>query len=189
MGEVHRHPVVWGFPENGAPITLLEGMTSNTSFRAPGIYPQQITGRAVIVGGHFGSPDDVVADAIYADFTVLPEWLGWMHVRERTEGRAVEIAFTPPTYPLYLIRDKEVGFAAGWAVQGDGTRDRTIRTRYSPKIAGRSGLESAIREWIIPFQELLTLAVGHPNVVTKLEFVAAQGNDTEPASTRPMEVL
>jgi hypothetical protein len=175
MAEVHRYPVLLGFSDTGRLITLVEAATGGFTIHAPGIPTQAIVPVLAIVGAHFASPEEVVATTTYADFTFLTEWIGPGAITESRGIDGIQFRYTKPVFPSVAVGDQTITISPGYKVTGDGIRARALRASYSLRIEGASPLEWIIRERVRPFQNLLTLGVHEPNVVTRVAFKSDRG--------------
>lgn len=175
MAEAHRYPVLLGFSDTGKLITLVEAMTGGFAIHAPGMPTQEIVAVLALIGAHFASPEDVVATTTYADFTFLSEWIGPGVIRESHENDEFQLTYVKPAFPSVRVGDQTIGISPGFKITGDGIRERAIRPSYSLRIEGAAPLEWVVRERVRPFQNLLTLGVHHPNVITRIAFKSDRG--------------
>ena len=170
-----EYPLVLGFSDSGKMITLVEAATNGFSIHAPGMPTEELIATLVLIGAHFQDPADLVVNTAYAEFTHLPDWIGPGAVQDNHDPDHFQITWTRPSFPSASVGDTTIGISPGFKVTGDGIRERGIEPKFSIRFEREGALEPTVRERIRPFQNLLTLGVGRPNVITAVRFKTSRG--------------
>ena len=171
IAEVNEYPVVLGFTNNGHRITLAQAVETNATFSAPGFTTQELSGNVVLVGAHFASLRAITTTTTWAGFTYLAEWIGYRAFHDdRSAGGPVAVTYRRLEFPTVPVEGGAIRIRSGWRLRGDSVRERAIEARYSIEIDMRGSLDDVIVKRVQPLQNLLTLAVDAPNVVTRVTF-------------------
>ncbi|MBI2776187.1 MAG: hypothetical protein HYX57_02810 [Chloroflexi bacterium] len=176
------YPQIFGFTDRGKSITIANAMEKSSNFSAPGFTTQTIAAPLVLVGGHVDYRSVVISEA-FLEFTYLAEWIWARGMAERAlEPRGYEVAVTDPPLPSVVIGGITLALATGWQVTGNRVHERGLSVSRAVRLQFPEGssFEALVREWLQPFQEFLSIAVGRPCVITKLSFRTSDGPSTAP---------
>lgn len=169
--EVALYARVFGHTPTLKPITLDDGHGSSVEFHLPGFVTEEIRAQTAFIGRHFSADEPILVARAFLSYTHLPEWVG-SPLREDFGGPGFGLRIERPEFASATVRGATVKPSVGWQTRGDLVRDRTVSIlhsfdlEFSPPITW----DELVASWVGPLGNFLTLGVGRPSALERLEF-------------------
>lgn len=172
-----QYPIVHGLTRTGKAITLLNAIETNSNTGIPGFTSQTLACSVIFVGCHFEQKNDIKFHSLHVEYNHLSKWISTsgMEIKlSHNNGKLTkyEVSYEYPEEITATLPDAKIVATYRFNIdvkqfpleKVDMRQDTYLKIEHmSP-----TSLEEALKRFVIPLRNLLTLATNSPNFITQL---------------------
>ncbi len=179
------YPLIEGITRNGKRFSIFGCSFDGISASLPGFSSETFRGSYAFENQH-KEPEKAVATAFnkaHVQFTYLPDWVGFSGIQETFSFNKdtkvidkIEIVYTSVNKIMTDLEDSTVLIAQGYSKRGNSLTGVSLEPVIWLEIEADSetNLKSWLENFIVPLQELMTLATQQQNAITFLSLFSEQ---------------
>jgi hypothetical protein len=187
-GDAMRYSRIYGVAD-GKLVTLFDCIETSHKFSAPGTQKQELIAHWALVGAHV---TDLRVRRVLLRTTYMPEWVEppilSAHIGD-DDTRSASIRYDPPDDLECNFGDAQINLRYGWSSGGDRFRNASLEeiVSFDVQLGAPTEFADVQTEYLVPLQNLITLATDHPNAITHISVWPAEESEIE-ASQVPVAV-